>query len=72
MPLVALLPLQPPLAVQLVALEALHVSVELPPLLTLVGLAEMVTVGAGVPACAVALAVFELPETLPAASVART
>ncbi len=46
-PLVARTPLQPPEAVQLVALVELQVSVELPPLATLVGLAVSVTVGAG-------------------------
>ena len=71
-PDVAFVPVQPPEAVQEVALVEDHVRVELPPLLTLVGLAEIVTVGAGVPACVVALAVLELPEKLPAASVART
>jgi len=46
LPLVALVPLQPPEAVQLVALVELQMSVEAPPLLTLVGLAVSVTVGA--------------------------
>jgi hypothetical protein len=45
-PEVALLPLQPPEAVQEVAFVELHVSVELPPLDTLVGFALIVTVGA--------------------------
>ena len=43
----ALLPLQPPEALQLVASVELHVNVDDPPLLTLVGLAVRVTVGAG-------------------------
>ena len=47
LPLVALAPLQPPDAVQLVALVELHVSVEDPPLLTVIGFAVNVTVGAG-------------------------
>ena len=47
LPLVAMLPLQPPEAVQLVASVELHVNVDDPPLLTLVGLAVSVTVGAG-------------------------
>lgn len=47
-PLVALVPVQPPLAVQLVALVELHVSVEELPLTTEVGLALKVTTGAGV------------------------
>jgi hypothetical protein len=55
-PLVALAPLHPPEAVQEVALVELHVSVELPPLEIDVGLAEMVTVGAGVPAVTVTVA----------------
>ena len=45
-PLVALLPLQPPVAVHDVALVELHVSVEAPPLATEVGFAVNVTVGA--------------------------
>ena len=71
-PDVAFVPLQPFEAVQLVALVLDHVSVELPPELTVVGLAEIVTVGATAPACIVALAVLELAETLPAASMALT
>ena len=47
LPLVALAPLQPPEAVQVVASVELHVNVDDPPLLTLVGLAVRVTVGAG-------------------------
>ena len=46
-PLVALLPLQAPLALQLVALVEDQVRVEPEPLFTEVGLAEMLTVGAG-------------------------
>ena len=46
-PLVALLPLQPPVAVQEVALVELHVSVDAPPLAIEVGLAVNVTVAAG-------------------------
>ena len=65
-------PVQPPLAVQLVALVDDHVSVDDFRLVIDVGLAESVAVGTGVPACVVALAVLELPEMLPAASVART
>jgi len=44
-PLVATLPCQPPEAVQAVALEDVQVSVELPPLLTVVGAAVNVTDG---------------------------
>ena len=47
MPLVASLPLHDPLAVQEVALVELHVSVELPPKVTVMGLALKVTVGRG-------------------------
>lgn len=45
-PLVALVPVHAPDAVQLVALVELHVSVALPPLVTEVTFAERVTVGA--------------------------
>ncbi|HWS68681.1 MAG TPA: hypothetical protein VN325_38420 [Steroidobacteraceae bacterium] len=47
MPLVANAPLQPPEAVHDVALVELQVSVEAPPLATLVGFAVNVAVGAG-------------------------
>jgi hypothetical protein len=47
-PLVPSVPLQPPEALQLVALVEDQLSVELPPLLTVLGLALSVTVGAGV------------------------
>ena len=46
-PLVGLLPLHAPLAVQLVALVVLHVSVDEAPLATTTGEAEIVTTGAG-------------------------
>ena len=46
-PLTALLPLQPLLAVHEVAFVDDHVRVELAPLVILVGLAESVTVGMG-------------------------
>ena len=46
-PLVTLVPLHPPLAVQLVAFVALHVSVVDPPLTTFVGLAVKDTTGGG-------------------------
>jgi hypothetical protein len=48
-PLVALTPLHPPDAVQFVALVELQVSVEVPPEITLAGLAAIDTVGAGGP-----------------------
>ncbi len=48
LPDVALLPLHAPEAVHEVALVDDHVSVELPPLSTVVGLAERLIVGAGV------------------------
>ena len=47
LPLVAFAPVHPPDAVQLVALVALHVSVEDCPLFTLAGFAVNETVGAG-------------------------
>lgn len=47
MPLVASVPVQPPLAVQEVALVLDHVRVELLPDAMVVGLADRVTVGAG-------------------------
>ena len=47
MPLVALVPLQPPVAVHEVALVELQVNVEAVPLATEVGFAVSVTVGAG-------------------------
>ena len=46
-PLVAFAPLQPPEAVHDVALVELHVNVEAPPLVTVVGFAVSVTVAAG-------------------------
>jgi hypothetical protein len=47
-PLGAIVPFQPPDATQEVALVEDHVNVEVPPLVTVVGLAVRVTVGAGV------------------------
>ena len=47
-PLIALLPVQPPEAVQAVALLEAHVRVELPPLAIVLGLALMLTVALGV------------------------
>ena len=47
LPLIALAPLQAPLAVQAVALVELQMSVDTPPLVTLVGLAVNVSVGTG-------------------------
>jgi hypothetical protein len=46
-PLVALVPLQPPVAVHEVALVELHVSVDAAPLATEIGFAVRVTVGTG-------------------------
>jgi hypothetical protein len=46
LPLVAIVPLQPPDAVQEVALVDDHVKVDVAPLLTVLGLAESVTTGA--------------------------
>ena len=53
-PLVARAPDQAPEAVQLVAFAEDQVSVELPPLGTMVGFAAIVTVGAGVASATVA------------------
>lgn len=47
-PLVASEPLQPPEAIQEVALVDDHVSTDVAPLLTVLGLADRATVGAGV------------------------
>jgi hypothetical protein len=47
LPLVAWVPVQPPVAVQDVALVELHVSMEAPPLATAVGFAISVTVAVG-------------------------
>ena len=46
-PLSALLPVQPPLAVHTVALAAVQASVDVPPFATVVGVADSVTVGDG-------------------------
>ncbi len=56
-PLVAMLPDQPPEAVQAVALVVDQVRVELPPLATVLGLAPRATVGAGVGAVTLTVAV---------------
>jgi hypothetical protein len=47
LPLVGSAPLQPPEAVHAVALAVLHVSIAVPPEVTLAGFAVSVTVGAG-------------------------
>jgi hypothetical protein len=47
LPLVPSVPVQPPEAIHIVALVELHVSDELPPLATIVGLAVRVAVGSG-------------------------
>jgi hypothetical protein len=56
LPTVGCAPLQAPLAVQLVALVDDQVSVDAPPLATVVGDAPIVTVGAGVTAVTVTVA----------------
>jgi len=61
-PLVALLPVQPPEAVHEVAFVELHVSVEVPPLAIKVGFAINVTVGAGT-TVTVAVATLLVPPT---------
>ena len=64
LPLTALVPLQPPDAIQLVALVLLQVNVELVPLITLVGTALSATVGAGL-AVTVTIVVAELVPPKP-------
>jgi len=61
-PLVALLPVQPPEAVHEVAFAELHVSVEVPPLAIKVGFAVNVTVGAST-TVTVAVATLLVPPT---------
>lgn len=60
LPLVALMPLQPPDAVHVVAFVELHVSVDAPPLAIEVGAALMVAVGSGL-----------LPDLLPPQAKSR-
>jgi hypothetical protein len=60
-----LVPVHEPDAVQLVALAALHVNVELPPLATLSGDAASVSVGAAAGACTKTVAVAELLPPTP-------
>lgn len=71
-PEIAFVPLHPPLAVQEVALLELHVNVVEPPDVTLVGDAEIVTVGVGVGGgvvpCVVADTEADCTEAYPAAS----
>ena len=64
-PDVAFVPVQSPLAVQLVAFVLLHVSVELPPLDTLVGETLRFSVGAAGGCCTVIVAVAELDPPVP-------
>jgi hypothetical protein len=63
-PPVALVPLQLPDAVQVVAFVVLQVSVEAAPLATVEGLAEKLSVGAGA-AVAVTLALLEIVPPAP-------
>ena len=63
-PLVALVPLQPPMAVQDVALVELHMSVEVLPLAIEVGFAVNVTVGTGA-TLTVAVAMLLVPPAPP-------
>ena len=65
LPLIALLPDQPPEAVQLVALVEDQLSMAEPPLLTLVGVAERLTVGAAVAALTVIAKAGSEAEPLP-------
>jgi len=64
-PEVAFVPVQSPLAVQLVAFVLLHVNVELPPLDTLVGETLSVSVGAAGGCCTVTVAVAEFDPPVP-------
>jgi len=64
-PLVALVPVQPPVAVHDVALVEDHVSLELPPAVMPVGLADRLTVGVGVAAATVTVVL--TTEDVPAA-----
>ncbi len=64
-PLVALLPVQAPEAVLLVAFVLLHVSIELLPLETAVGFAVRLTVGAGLAADTVTVVDRELLPPVP-------
>ena len=63
-PLVALVPLQPPEAAQEVALVELHVSIDVPPLATEVGFAVNVTVGAGATLTVAVATLLEPPAPL--------
>ena len=58
-------PVQSPLAIQLVALVLLQVSVELPPLATLNGDAAKFSVGAAAACCTSTVAVAELEPPAP-------
>jgi len=73
LPEVALLPVQAPEAVQVLAFVEDHVSVDDSPLVTVVGLAASDTVGTGSGGGGVVdEAIFEYAPRLPAASLART
>ena len=73
MPLIALVPVHPLLAVQDVALVELQVRVVEFPVVMVVGFAEMVSVGAGVGVlCVVADTAVLCAETFPTASYAAT
>lgn len=63
-PLVARDPLHPPLAVQFAAFTLDQLSIALPPLITLVGVAEKLRVGAGVVTVTVALCTVVPPAPL--------
>jgi len=64
-PETAFVPVQSPLAIQLVAFVLLHVSVELAPFAMLVGDAENVTVGAVAGCCTTTVALAELDPPSP-------
>jgi hypothetical protein len=65
LPLVGSAPLQPPEAVHAVALVELQVSVEVPPLATVVGFASNVTVGTGAAVTATMTVAAELTPPVP-------
>ena len=60
-PLVPFVPLQPPEAVHEAALVEFHVRIDVPPLTTVVGLADKATVGAGTTVTVVVAAALEPP-----------
>ncbi len=70
--MVSCVPVHPPDAVQETAVVELHVMVELFPHATVVGFAEMVTVGGGITGVAIEKATVVLVEMFPAGSLQKT